>query len=651
MPLPAPNLDDRRFQMLVDESKRLIQQRCPEWTDHNVHDPGVTLVEVFAFIADQIIYRLNQVPDRNYLRFLDLIGVRMFPPTSARASETFWLAAAQPETVRIPVGTQVATVRTETEDAIGFATIEDLDIVACAFLSCASFMEGERPRPHHEELERGEGFQCFRAVPQPGDALLIGLTEAVPSCAVTLRLGCRIEGVGVDPLNPPLAWEAWNGEAWGECEVERDETGGLNRDGDVVLHVPRTHQAAVLDLQRAGWIRARITPNEPDQPPYSASPTITRISAFTAGGTVDVVNAETVLAEVLGLAEGTPGQIFELKRRPVVPGDEVVVEVSGDDGWEEWQEVPDFPASGPDDRHFRLDAVAGEIGLGPGVREPDGSLRQYGRVPDKGATLRIQSYRTGGGFKGNVAKGTLTVLKSSIPYVASVVNRRPAAGGVDGEDVENAKVRGPLLMRSRGRAVTAEDFEYVAKEAAPEVARVHCLAATEAAEAGSVRVLVVPAAAATGGRLAFEQLIPAQETVEKIGRRLDECRLVGSRVLVEPPLYAGLTIVARLRARPRANPTRLQEDALVALYTYFNPVIGGPEGLGWPFGRPAHVGEVYSVLQRLRGIELVEDVRLFGADPVTGQRGQAVQRLELQPNALVYSYEHQVLVEAADKKT
>lgn len=651
MPLPAPNLDDRRFQALVDESKRLIQQRCPGWTDHNVHDPGVTLVEVFAWMTEQVIYRLNQVPDRNYLRFLDLIGVRMFPPTSARVPETFWLAAAQPETVRIPAGTQVATVRTETEDAIGFATVEDLDIVSCAFLSCASFIEGERPRPHHEELARAEGFQCFRAVPQPGDALLVGLTEAVPSCAVTLRLGCRIEGVGVDPLNPPLAWEAWNGEAWDACEVERDETGGLNRDGDVVLHVPSSHQAAVLELQRAGWLRARITPNESDQPPYSASPTITRISAFTSGGTVDVVNAETVLEEVLGLAEGVPGQRFELKRRPVVPGEQVVVEVSGEDGWEEWQEVADFAASGSDDRHFRLDAVVGEIGLGPGVREPDGSLRQYGRVPAKGATLRIRSYRTGGGFQGNVARGTLTVLKSSIPYVASVVNRRAAAGGVDGESVENAKVRGPLLMRSRGRAVTAEDFEYVAKDAAPEVARVRCLAATEAAEAGSVRVLVVPAAAATGGRLAFEQLIPAQETVEKIGRRLDECRLVGSRVLVEPPLYAGLTIVARLRARPRANTVRLQEDALVALYTYFNPVVGGPEGTGWPFGRPAHVGEVYSVLQRLRGIELVEDVRLFGADPVTGQRGQALQRLELQPNALVFSYEHQVLVEAADKKT
>ena len=68
---------------------------------------------------------------------------------------------------------------------------------------------------------------------------------------------------------------------------------------------------------------------------------------------------------------------------------------------------------------------------------------------------------------------------------------------------------------------------------------------------------------------------------------------------------------------------------------------------GWPFGRPVNVGEVYAVLQGLRGTELVEDVRLFGADPVTGERGTQTQRLELEPNALVFSYEHQVLVDAA----
>ena len=84
-----------------------------------------------------------------------------------------------------------------------------------------------------------------------------------------------------------------------------------------------------------------------------------------------------------------------------------------------------------------------------------------------------------------------------------------------------------------------------------------------------------------------------------------------------------------------------------ALYDYFHPITGGPNGDGWPFGRPVNVGEVYSVLQGLRGTELVEDARLFGADPVTGQRGQQTQRLELEPHALVFSYEHQVLVEGA----
>src|SRR5215831_11414193 len=93
MPLSTPNLDDRHFQELVDDAKRLVQQRCPEWTDHNVSDPGVTLIEAFAQMVDQLIYRLNRVPDRHYVKFLDLLGVQLFPPTAATGTATFWLAA------------------------------------------------------------------------------------------------------------------------------------------------------------------------------------------------------------------------------------------------------------------------------------------------------------------------------------------------------------------------------------------------------------------------------------------------------------------------------------------------------------------------------------------------------------------------------
>src|SRR5439155_6150627 len=100
--------------------------------------------------------------------------------------------------------------------------------------------------------------------------------------------------------------------------------------------------------------------------------------------------------------------------------------------------ISDFAGSGPEDLHFTLDRVAGEIVLGPAVRRLEGALHQYGAIPPKGTQLRVREYRTGGGRQGNVGRGALNVLKSSIPYLAGVENRYPATGGVDVEDIENA---------------------------------------------------------------------------------------------------------------------------------------------------------------------------------------------------------------------
>jgi hypothetical protein len=122
--------------------------------------------------------------------------------------------------------------------------------------------------------------------------------------------------------------------------------------------------------------------------------------------------------------------------------------------------------------------------------------------------------------------------------------------------------------------------------------------------------------------------------------------VVGARLVVEPPYYQGVTVAATLTAKGRTQPERLRAEALSALYRYFNPLTGGPDGDGWPFGRPVQGGDVFAVLQRLPGTELVDDVRLFAADPLTGQRGDRVQRIELNRNALVFSFGHQVRVVA-----
>ncbi|HEY1914793.1 MAG TPA: putative baseplate assembly protein [Streptosporangiaceae bacterium] len=655
MPLPAPNLDDRRFQDLVDDAKRLVQRHCPEWTDHNVSDPGVTLIETFAYMTDQLLYRLNRVPDRLYLKFLDLIGLRMLPPTPASVPVTFWLSAPATTPLTIAAATRVGTLRTQAQGAVEFATVEDLVLPPRKLKlvrTTAGAGEDEEARgetaDRTPQLAARTAFPMFDSPPADDDALLIGLDDPAPRCAIRIDFDGRIEGIGVNPEHPPLAWEAWTGEEWTACEVTLDETGGFNRAGAMIVHLPPGHDVSVIDGDRAGWLRARITEPDEGQPRYTSPPMVERLTACTVGGTIIAVHGEIVALEELGVSEGVPGQSLRLSHAPVLAGaTRPIVEVSSDAGWQEWSQVDDFADSGPADRHFVLDACSGLVIFGPAVREPCGALRQYGAVPAAAADIRIRGYATGGGRTGNVTARAVQTLRSSVPFVAAIENRQPAQGGVDGETIEEAKARGPLLLRSRGRAVTAEDYEVFARQAAPEVARVHCVPAGEGdTAAGAVRVLVVPTAASEDGSIRFENLLPDPQTLSRIAEALDEVRPVGVRVSIEPPLYRGITVIARLVARPRVNVTRLREDALRSLYGFLSPLTGGgPEGKGWPFGRLVQSGEIFGLLQRVKGVDIVEDVRIFSADPVTGKRGEESSRIDLKANSLVFSYDHQIRVE------
>src|SRR4029077_14896225 len=178
MPLPAPNLDDRRFQDLVDDAKRLVQRRCPEWPDHNVSDPGVPLIETFAYLGDQVLYRLNRVPERSYVTFLDLMGVELFPPGAAVAPVTFWLTAPLEEDRLVEAGTEVATRRRRTAEAVVFRTIDVLDILHCRRTYVMTSSADAQPFDQSGELANERPVAAFSGVPQVDDALYIGLDRA-----------------------------------------------------------------------------------------------------------------------------------------------------------------------------------------------------------------------------------------------------------------------------------------------------------------------------------------------------------------------------------------------------------------------------------------------------------------------------------------
>ena len=202
MTLPTPNLDDRNAQSLVDEAKQLIPTYCPEWTNHNVSDPGVALIELFAWMSEYMLYRLNQVPDAFYTRMLNLLGEDVLPASAAQTDITFWLL--DDAMVSIPAGTEVATV-SETDDPIVFATTEPFDAVAPQLLTVQTAGLGGELLSLDEDLRRGP-IPVFPSL-TPGAALYLGFDRSLTGTVLDLRFGVANQGIGVDPTRPPVRWQ------------------------------------------------------------------------------------------------------------------------------------------------------------------------------------------------------------------------------------------------------------------------------------------------------------------------------------------------------------------------------------------------------------------------------------------------------------
>ncbi len=654
MTLQAPNLDDRTFQDIVSEARSKIPLYCPRWTDYNLSDPGITLIEMFAWMVDMLLYRLNRVPEKNYIKFMDLIGIQLEAPKPATVNVTFRLSAPQPEPVIIPLGTEVATVQTEFQDAIIFTTNRDLTILiptlayALVTPDDATF-EDILPQLKNPDIQTA----VFQEVPQENNALYLGYTEDVNAHTLLLNIGSSIEGIGVDPRDPPRAWEYWDGdqERWLSVRLESDTTGGLNTDGSVILHIPITGTLREVDGKRACWIRCRATTPRPGQNAYSSSPKIKSIVSNSIGGTVQASHALRTAGEVLGVSEGTPGQRFQLLNTPVLrreQGETLEVETENEEEYELWQEVDDFADSSSDDPHFTCDSVSGEIQLGPSIRNPAGEERQYGRVPPDGRAIRFTSYRSGGGVVGNVGEGTITMLRSSIPYIDSVTNFEAAKGGEDAETLESAKARAPRILKANIRAVTAEDFECLALEASPGIARAKCIsssdAGTQGVTPGMVRLLLVPSVAESNRLIPLEELELPKRVREEVQSYLDERRLLGTRLEIDTPEYVPVAVEVQVRAKKRSVHEQVIADVESRLYQYINPVCGGPDGNGWSFGRSFSVAEIYAALQEVSKVDYVEDVKVFPVDPATGERQEATTKIVISPYSLICSHKHEVTI-------
>jgi predicted phage baseplate assembly protein len=660
MPLPTVTLDDRRFQDIVDQAKSMIPHYCPEWTDHNVSDPGVTLVELFAWMTDLLLYRLNQVPDKMYVKFLEMIGVRLEPPRAASVPVTFYLSAAQPADVTIAENTEIATIRTEAMSAIIFTNEKDLIIrrpeLIGAFTRDVDRSEEQQWEEHDlTQIDLpGHSIKMFSPDPNPGDAFYLGFKPDLSNHVLALVMDNEYAGGrGVDPNNAPIQWEVWSGGAkrWAECEVEADTTKGFNVSGEFVLHLPPMAKVEFRGIP-AYWLRCRnIDKGEHNR--YEESPEISRLRIESRGITGPARHAVTVLNEDLGTSDGTPGQVFKLRYTPILSRDakrDVLTITLPDERVESWIEVQDFGDSKPEDPHYTLDSADGTLTLGPALMQPEGMMYRFGRTPPKGSRLRFARYQHGGGTIGNVPRGMITVLKSSIPYVARVTNRREAIGGRDAQSIEDAKIRAPQSLRTRTRAVTADDFEFLSRQV-QGVERAYCLTPKAQPgqngdpQPGELVVAVLPQVDVVGRSTPPEKLSLASDLKQAVEAYLNERRLLGTRLQVVQPQYIWVSIEAKVRFPTNAEPGLIAETRRVAedeLYRYLNPYTGGPDGRGWPFGRELHASELFALLQRIPAIEFVDELRILVREAPGAPAQPAGQRLAVPALGLVCSDVHTV---------
>jgi predicted phage baseplate assembly protein len=519
---------------------------------------------------------------------------------------------------------------------------------------------------NYEFPDAGKPFDPFKTADDTPVSFYFGFTlptarRAFPNRVVSLYIGVadpygRSPDVASPASSPRLIWQYWNGAAWSKLTVF-DGTSDLAREGMLeFLAPPDFAPHAEFGLQ-CYWVRVAWASGQ-----YQFNPRLRTLLL----NTVMAAQTLTVRDENLGSSDASANQKFVTTAAPVLAGQRLEVReqdrpsseerarIESEEGpdaitetldeaerpieiWIRWHEVPDFYGSGARDRHYVLNHMTGEVSFGDGLN---------GMIPPRGAgNLRLRFYQTGGGSAGNRAAGAITDLKTTVPYVDSVVNTESAEGGADAESRDSLIRRGPRTIRHRDRAVTQQDYEDLSMMASSAVARVKCFPLQDLAvgidlnqaQRGVISLVVVP-------NSTDAKPYPDLELLDTVRSYLERRRATESRLVIVGPKYVRVTVSAEVVPESAAAVGNLEANIVGALEAFLHPLTGGAEGAGWNFGRKPHASDVYAVIESVEGVGYVRALKLSAAMEVGGAE-QPVDFEDLsdgQDYFLVYSGKHEV---------
>lgn len=648
MPLnqAIPTIDDRNFDSLLAEVRTRIARYTPEWTpvwtDVNDNDPGITMVQVFAWLAEILTYRMNKVPELNYIKFLQLLGIELNAAEPAVAEVSFPVKSSfTGSSVIVPARTQVTAQPADGGSPTVFETDRSLVALKAPLVSLLVYDGFTNTSVAQENDNAQQGFQPFGPLPNDDNALLLGFDSATPFPSVELNLAFWTQpdnaksasfkcGLPDSPTFAPatLRWEFWNGTEWRRLSLLKDETLALTRTGHVFLQTPSIGmQPTVISPESRSlfWIRVRIEKGQ-----YERVPKLLALRT----NTISATQAETVQFEVLGGSNGRRDQVLTLGNTPVIRGS-LQLEIDQGNGPELWKEVADFFGSTPSDEHYVLDRTSGEVRFGDGF---NGAIPIANAANPEG-NIVAREYRFGGGKKGNVAARVIKTLTTTIDGIDDngVSNLFASTSGRDEETLDEAKKRAPQTIKSRCRAVSVDDFEYLAMQAA-SIKRAKALPLFHpdfpgVKVPGVVTVIVVPESDDPAPT-------PSEGTLRTVCAYLDQRRLLTTELYVIKPSYQRVEIETEVVADDRADLASVKKGIEQTIKDYFNPLVGGDDGLGWPFGGTIFYSRVSQRIFTVTGVQSIKSLVIS----LDGEEAPFCSDVAINEAGLLFSTDPQVEV-------
>jgi predicted phage baseplate assembly protein len=669
MPFQPPALDDRSFEDLVTDLVRRIPAHTPEWTQPSEGDPGRTLIDLFAWLADTILYRANLIPERQRLAFLRLLGTGMRPAIPAQG--LLQLSLAEPAAVA-PV---TLPLNSGVEKPVPYETLSEIMVHAVegrAFIKrVPTTAEDKQLRDLLPDLRELYGISgsprgyvttpvfTGKIAGDPVDlatatrdhclwfAILAGTPDPTQVAAVREELGGgasnrrRAINIGIAPAiampeafddigvraRVPHVWEISTGDGDGQdyvpLDVLTDGSMGLTRAGVIRLLMPGKDDIGAPSNDVLQQVSAGVG----DRPPriddeVLAARLVTwirlrpdrkaQLSALKLGwagvNAVAIEQRRTLGRQTIG--EGSGASDLELSLGSgSVEASSLVIDVEEEEGMRSWRQVADTAAARRDERVYSLDSEAGTVRFGDGVR---------GMVPGRGRQVQVARMRAGGGAAGNVPAGTIKAIATPAEVRVKVSQPLPCAGGADAELLAEAERRVPALIRHGDRAVTVRDYkEQALRTPGVTVGRVEVIERFKPQQRrdgvpGVVTVMVIPQ------RLGTQAPAPRPDRpmLETVHAWLDERRPLATELYVIGTDYVPIGVSAAVELVDSTQREAVLDAVSEAIRLHLWALApGGPDGQGWPLGRSVDDRLLETAIGRVPGVRAVAPVRLFARRP------------------------------------